>query len=224
MLSKSFHPDDYDDLTPGLRDINQAICRARGKGLYVNIPHEHRLWEYASALQATRQHGGLIANTVDIGCGHSALSVALTRQDPKRVCLETDPEDKVAYYREDITKGFPRIEFQQKAVMEVEGLYDAVYCMSVIEHIPAEEQNAAWNQLANLVAPGGLLFITTDCCDEWRDSANPSDREEFYTPRDIENRVFELAQRGFSYDIDTTYNGNYVYDYTFFRLAMRRRA
>ena len=52
LKCKSIEPGDYEDLSRGLRDVYYAKARCDGLGANLYFPHEHRMWEYASAVEA----------------------------------------------------------------------------------------------------------------------------------------------------------------------------
>ena len=43
------------------------------------------------------------------------------------------------------------------------GSVDAVACLSVLEHMPVEDQEKCWRQFARVLKPGGRLAVTVDC-------------------------------------------------------------
>jgi hypothetical protein len=74
------------------------------------------------------------------------------------------------------------------------GLASEVYCISVIEHV--EDLDQFLYHLSCLVAPGGLLFLTTDFCDM---PGKPEDVCHWHWMR---KRIFnDSALRGAAYDL-----------------------
>jgi hypothetical protein len=74
------------------------------------------------------------------------------------------------------------------------GLASEVYCISVIEHVDKLDQFLY--HLSCLVAPGGLLFLTTDFCDM---PGKPEDVCHWHWMR---KRIFnDSALRGAAYDL-----------------------
>ena len=230
MQSKSLQLDDYAHIKSGLRSIYYTIPMCRGKGVYIYIPHEHRVWEYASGVQAFVEHygnDGKQRKVLDVGCGFSPLAPALVM---KHGCIATeiDPDEKVTHGRDallDVFAGGGSYMFKQQALEDAQGEYDAVFCISVMEHIPTDKQHDAWAKLASLVKPGGLLFTTFDYSDDpskaWQ---NDDGRETKYHAERVDDVVAQLEDAQFDFEsVDTTYHGPQVYDYTFFRLTCIKR-
>ena len=111
---------------------------------------------------------------------------------------------------------------------------DVVTCVSVIEHVKEEQQFVA--DLRRVVAPGGLLFLTTDIKDEEED---PEDNRHFHWMRE---RIYMLSSwmklasvfifNGFEFlgdAVDWSYHEDQVYGsahastgYSFASLALVR--
>ena len=220
MKSKSIELSDYDDLQEGIAEINHAICRTRGGGFKVYVPHEHRYWEYASALEVAR--GRKIDLAVDIGCGFSALGPALCYQQPLATVVECDPSPAVREDRSNIESGMNlNLLSDGSALMDLSDTYDAVFSISVMEHIPQADQQAAWDKLISLVAPGGLLFVTVDYSEQII-FGTEGERETYYNPTMLKAIINTLVDAGFSIEWDLTYHGSFVKDYTFFRIIAER--
>ena len=216
MKSKSIELSDYKAQEAGTRAIRHAIASCVGQEIPIYFPHPHRLWEYGGAMQAYLEtfgsfRGGLQA--LDIGCGNSPLGPALELTTDTTV-TEIDPDIRLLAKR----KGTARRSFEVGDLLALDGRgpYDAVFCISVIEHI--EEQVEAWNSLIQLVKPGGLLFVTTDFGE---DHTKPwyadTERVAKYDPKRVANMGEWLTERGFTLDLDPTFYGPQVFDYTFFR-------
>lgn len=93
---------------------------------------------------------------LDVGCNMGCAVEAARRNGFTATGLELD-ETSVTMAREQ----FPRNEFIAGTVdgMAREQRFDLVYCSEVIEHVPDVPHFAA--RLGGLVAPGGMLFLTT---------------------------------------------------------------
>ena len=99
-----------------------------------------------------------------------------------------------------------------------EGLFDAVTCISVLEHVP--DDVAFYRKLASLVKVGGVLALTVDF---WPDAARKSpDHLRTYN----EDRLSMLAQSVPGFEtvgkLDYADRGAHVYSYTFASLVLRR--
>ena len=109
-------------------------------------------------------------------------------------------------------------------------LASEVYCISVIEHV--EDLDQFLYHLGCLVAPGGLLFLTMDYCDDYLDDW-PADR---YHSNNLRTRIFNaygvrlaviptLLDQHFTLlgETDWRWHGAHVYDYSFASLALVKR-
>jgi SAM-dependent methyltransferase len=57
------------------------------------------------------------------------------------------------------------VQFKRASITELaysDSSFDAVYCLSVLEHLPAEEQRAAISEFARVLRPGARLIVTCD--------------------------------------------------------------
>lgn len=134
-LSKTYDPADLAELVPELKTVDLYFTSAREQ-------HPARRWEYAMALRALKTY--VKTHTVyvayDVGGAGSPFSSMCGVQ-------VIDPEEGADLAT--TVKNNPR-------------LADAVFCISVIEHVHDLDQFLY--HLGCLVAPGGLLFLT---CDFW---------------------------------------------------------
>lgn len=101
---------------------------------------EHRRWEYAMALRALEIWGLEPAVAYDVGGAGSPFQHMVNVQ-------VIDPHLNMSL--SDYMAGNPI-------------LADAVFCLSVLEHV--DDLDRFLYHLSCLVAPGGLLFLTVDCC------------------------------------------------------------
>lgn len=223
MKSKSLEMSDYTEINEEVRSLLRTEAKFRGKGYTFNIPHQHRYWEYGSALASLREAGiEPPACILDVGCGHGPFGPWLAKLG---YCVdEIDPSPQVAS-RADLRAAMSGSDwaFAATPLMEFKtgAPYDAVFAISVMEHIAAPEQAAAWERLASLVAPGGLLFTTVDY--GRIDASNAPAREMIFSDHDVRHVVTQLTDLGFDFEeVDTEYHGDQVFDYTFFRIVGRK--
>lgn len=229
LSSKSLETKDYADLSPGLRSIHYTTAWARGKDLVVGYPHPHRLWEYASAITALVEAFGrdLTGRRIlDVGCGAGPLGPALALRHGANVS-DIDISPNVPPLRDPVaallgTRGLP-YTYELLDLAEVEGEFDGVLSISVMEHIPADDQERAWRKLASLVAPGGVLVVTIDYGTPGQDWRNDKDREVKPDGDFVQQVAGWLEDAGIHLSpLDPTFHGPEVYDYTFFRFVGRR--
>ena len=224
MKSKTVEMSDYPEIRDEVRSLIRFEAELRGEGITFNMPHTHRFWEYGSALKAMREAGLMEQRprVLDVGCGHgpfgpwlASLEVGVDEIDPSP-SVESRAELRARLTHQDCL-------FESKALLSLPDapLYDAVFAISVMEHVPADQQAASWQKLTSLIRPGGLLFCTMDYGEA--DSANRDARELIFNEVAVREVVEELAGT-FEFDeIDYAVHGNEVFDYTFFRLIGRKK-
>lgn len=209
-LTKTLDPADFDQLVEELQVVDQHFTKAAEQ-------HPMRRWEYAMALRAyfawgqTATLGGPL---YDVG-GHASPFYRML--DPYQVRV-VDPEELDRVDLAALLHQGPR-------------LGAAVFCLSVLEHV--EDLDRFLYHLGCLVAPGGLLFLTMDYCDDLAHSW-PDDHYHFHWMR---RRIFNAYGFGrwvsgplFVYGFqplgatDLMEFTPAVYDYSFASLALVKRA
>lgn len=207
-LTKTLDPADFVELAEELQVVDQHITKAAEQ-------HPMRRWEYAMALRAHTEWaakaniGGLL---YDVGGAGSPFYWMI---DPWQIVV-IDPQEQHGQDLATFLHGGPR-------------LGAAVFCLSVLEHV--EDLNRFLYHLSCLVAPGGLLFLTMDYCDQ------PMLASDIYHFHWMRRRIFTsytmgdlvvgpLLSCGFTHlgEADLTYHGAHVYDYSFCSLALVKRA
>ena len=143
------------------------------------LPIWSRRWEWPWAVLAGDVRPGM--RVLDAGCGGSPLLAYLSRRGTKCFGVDSGAEetkltwqDKVllacgvhyqsGFHRRHLRR-FPRITFKKESLGSMsfeDGFFDRVFCISVMEHIPAKNQVQAMRELARVLRPGGFLVITMD--------------------------------------------------------------
>lgn len=215
-LTKTLDPADFDHLAEELAIVDQHFHS-------VAEQHPMRRWEYAMALRALHDYledaeGPRATLITDVGGAGSPFRHMLATQHTRVQVV--DPKENISLERHVQTNA---------------PLTDVVFCLSVLEHV--EDLDQFLYHLSCLVAPGGLLFLTMDCCgcdSHDADMEIPShvDRHHFHWMR---QRIFGradlrfVAERLLDYEFsclgerDLTYHGAHVYDYNFASLALVKR-
>ena len=95
-------------------------------------------------------------DVLEVGCGIGTYTRRLVEAGSCRrvVSIDVTPE-AVAHVRATLTH--PSLELSVADVTTVEGQFDLVLCMNVLEHI--EDDAAALGHMLRLLAPGGTLFL-----------------------------------------------------------------
>ncbi len=159
-------PADFDVQTP--KDLHPLVTPEILAG-----QHPQRAWEYSQALKALdewlhsvrpmcdfKPENQLLL--ADIGGSSSNFWKTLTEYTRKPI-TGVDPnhtwtsDDQAAlYFRQTLRN------YVLNANPEWLPAFDAVFCLSVIEHVPSKDLPQFEQDLCSLVRPGGLLVLTTD--------------------------------------------------------------
>lgn len=101
---------------------------------------------------------------LDVGCGAGLLAEPLARLGAKVTGIDATPA-VIAVAREHAAAMAVEIDYRVGDVQELEGQFDLVTCMEVIEHVA--EPAAFVKALAKRLAPGGLLIMSTPNATSW---------------------------------------------------------
>lgn len=117
---------------------------------------EHAVDHFGRDSRARRPFDGLKA--LDVGCGGGVLCEPLARMGAAVTGLDAAPENVAVARAHAATMGLD-IDYRAGPVEELEGSFDLVTCMEVIEHVADRASFLA--ALERLLAPGGLLVFST---------------------------------------------------------------
>lgn len=208
VLSKCYDPA---DLFPA--DITGPVEQRWDEG-----QHWSRRWEYCMALSALKvwQQGSTYSRwMIDVGGAGSPFSRMLSGYGDHVVTI-VDPKRNVSL-----------AEFVHEPINA--HLAPCVFCISVIEHV--EDLDQFLYHLSCLVAPGGLLFLTTDFWDRLGEPDTAHwhwDRKRIFDAYTLGRVAGSLLQLGFSHlggAADYTWHGPIEnWGYAPASLAMVRRS
>lgn len=123
----------------------------------ISYLHPSKRWEYPWALeQAHLAHGSRV---LDAGCGASIFPIYLRELGHRVTAVDLRPPHGL-----DQSHGLT-VHYVSANLTELpfaDASFDAVFCISVIEHLGHEGARAALEELRRVVVPGGKLLITTD--------------------------------------------------------------
>ena len=101
---------------------------------------------------------------LDVGCGAGLLAEPLARLGATVTGLDAAAE-LIAVAREHARASGLEIDYRAGELSELQGQFDLVTCMEVIEHVADPE--AFVRALAKRLAPGGLLIMSTPNATRW---------------------------------------------------------
>jgi SAM-dependent methyltransferase len=116
--------------------------------------HPCKQWEYPWALENAGL--GLNSRVLDVGCGASILPLYLDRLGHRVVACDIDldwglvEQTPIPYLKADLT----HLPFENAQ-------FEAVFCISVIEHLAREQMTGALSELGRVLRTGGRLLLTT---------------------------------------------------------------
>jgi 2-polyprenyl-6-hydroxyphenyl methylase/3-demethylubiquinone-9 3-methyltransferase len=103
-------------------------------------------------------------SALDIGCGAGLLAEPLARLGARITGLDASPE-LIAAARDHAAAMGLTIDYRSGDVQELEGQFDLITCMEVIEHVAEPATFVA--ALARRLAPDGLLVMSTPNATGW---------------------------------------------------------
>ena len=101
---------------------------------------------------------------LDVGCGAGLLAEPLTRLGAKVTAIDAAPELIAAAADHARRKGLD-IDYRAAPVETIEGQFDLVTCLEVIEHVA--DPQAFLKALSARLAPGGLMILSTPNATAW---------------------------------------------------------
>lgn len=233
-LTNSLHLDDYKDMEEDVKELKIMFDKFVAQGnLWVVIGNEHRYWEYGTVMMLLIDYckGNMDElKYLDVGSGWSLIGPAMAYIYNMNV---TECEPSPREFNDRITmNAYLQAEGKKQIRVLQQGLdnlpdeqFDLVSCISVIEHLPADVEIRCWKNLVDRVKPGGILFVDCDVVpDNTKSYMFDNLRTHNFTIPEIQDRVKLLKSLGMESltEEDYTWNGAHVYDYSFFRICMRR--
>lgn len=141
---------------PEYRAVVEALERLSARE-DVSYLHPSKRWEYPWALERAGLRPGL--RVLDAGCGASVFPVYLAGLGLDVAALDLAPPAGLAALH---GLNYLSVKGNLGCLPFAEGVFDAVFCISVIEHLPPESIAVAMAELRRVLAPGGKLLLTTD--------------------------------------------------------------
>lgn len=155
-FSKTLNIKDYEDMSGYVQHIKNM------QGVLSDVParfeHQHRYWEYALALKVIAEQKS--KTVLDVGGGGSIFAPAAAWVGHEVTVV--DNGDVGAWIAKQNTRTGHNVEFHQQDFISynLNKKYDAVVCLSVLEHIPNDIE--FFNKLLDGVNQNGVLVLTVD--------------------------------------------------------------
>lgn len=234
--NRSLHGDDYAWLQPYIDPIAAFQRDMVAKDVPHREWHTHRLWEYASVMQQlTELQVPYTAEMIDVGAGASFFDPYLATLYPRLCCTDTEKygdyswmvaKQRAAYgvalplYNLSLEDMSPRPEIGWGGATDK---FDVTLCISTVEHV--DNHDVAFAELVRITKPGGYIFITSDYFRDAEHFEQSVSRHLQVTPYS-ESYVLSLPDR-FPVDFvgcaDLAYAGDFVHNYSFCNVCLRRR-
>lgn len=231
--TRSLDPRDYEYLghAEPLRGFEREMT-AR------SIPHRewhpHRVWEYASMMQQLDElRVPKDAAIVDVGSGGSFFPPYLATVGGYRNLSLTDSmgygdiTKDVAIHRSHYGVVLPLYDLlvEDMAALPTDE-FDVTMCISTIEHVAADKHDKGLRELHRITKPGGYLFITSDFFrDLWQFELSSSRglHHTAYTKEFVLGLPHKIEAE-FVGDTDLDYRGDFVHNYSFVNICLRKAA
>ncbi len=228
--TRSLHPEDYHFLphTVPLRAFEADMVRN-------NVPHRewhpHRFWEYASMMQQLDElQIPKDAKIVDVGSGGSFFPPYLATVGGYPDVSLTDSmkygdiNEFVIPQRAHYNIALPLHDLLCEDMSDLTSdQFDVSMCISTIEHV--DDHDTAMQELCRITKPGGYIFITSDYFRDLIQFEQSISRHLQVTPyrKEFVLNIPNLIPVDFVGDTDLDYAGDFVHNYSFCNVCLRKR-
>ena len=156
-----------------------------------------RKLEYSLALDVLEKHLKPGDQYLDAGSGATPLGYILAERGIKATAVDGNPRlinDLIAFRPQDVYGSNVNLEYQDLThITYADNTFDAVSCISVVEHIPAPFDQVAINEMLRVLKPGGVFILTLDYRPPvpTANNGDPSNKLGYYI-----NRTASLVREG----------------------------
>lgn len=119
--------------------------------------HPSKRWEYPWALEQARL--GPRQKILDAGSGASIFPIYLAHRGHQVTAVDLQVARRLG---KSTGVSVDYVEADVVALPFGDGVFDGIFCISVIEHLPEEAIAKALEELRRVLRPGGRLLLTTD--------------------------------------------------------------
>ncbi|MCR4301800.1 MAG: class I SAM-dependent methyltransferase [Sulfuricaulis sp.] len=233
--TRSLDPADYLYLQRYVVPLTNFQSGMAARGVPHREWHPHRFWEYASVLQQLDDLGVKSdAEMIDVGAGASFFDPFLALRYPLLCCTDSmkygDVRPMVQAQRQFYGVSLPLYDLpcEDMAAWPEIGWggatdkFDVTMCISTIEHV--DDHDAAMRELVRITKPGGFLFITSDYFRDLAHFEQSISRHLQVTPYREEFVLALPARFGLEFigDTDLGYRGDFVHNYSFVNVCLRK--
>lgn len=234
--TRSLHPTDYEFLEPYVDPLTRFQQYMTQSGTPCREWHPHRFWEYASIMQQLTELGVQSdAEMIDVGAGASFFDPYCAQLYPRLCCTDTEKYGDYSWMvqrqRDAYGVALPlyNLSLEDMSAKPEIGWggatekFDVTLCISTIEHV--DDHDKAFHELVRITKPGGLIMITSDYFRDLVQFEQSVSRHLQVTPY-REDYVLDLPNRfpvDFVGETDLTYAGDYVHNYSFCNICLRKR-
>lgn len=199
------------------------------------VSHEHKLWENASIMQQLEElRVPKHARLLDVGSGGMFFPPYLATEGGYADLSLTDSNIGIAVQIEaqrvayDIALPFYALPAEHMASLPTDE-WDVVMCISAIEHMA--DHDAALREIWRLTKPGGFIFLTSDYFRSVDGRADPQQyaaspyRACQVTPycKELVLNIPNVIAADFVGETDLDYCGDFVHNYSFCNVCLRKR-
>jgi SAM-dependent methyltransferase len=103
---------------------------------------------------------------LDIGCGFGWFELIALDGDARSIAAIEPSEGDLATAQAHI--GDKRVDFRVASALDLpfdDGLFDTVVCWEVLEHLPPSAEQQAFNEVARVLRPRGVFYLSTPYAD-----------------------------------------------------------
>jgi SAM-dependent methyltransferase len=130
--------------------------------------NDTRVFEYPWAFHFVEPAVG--SRILEVGGGMSGFQFVLSRAGAKVVNVDPGMDDIGGRVHEDFFRRANRkygtdVQLLERKIADVDldlGVFDLIYSISVVEHIPPEELERSMERIGQLLRPGGRFIMTLD--------------------------------------------------------------
>ncbi len=141
---------------PSYREILSEMDALKDKET-ISYLHPSKRWEYSWALQRAQLARG--SHVLDVGCGASIFPIYLAAQGNQVSALDLNPPRNLPRLH---GVGVKYVRGELTALPFADNAFDAVFFISVIEHLGRAGISASFSELRRVAQFRSKLLLTTD--------------------------------------------------------------